>query len=41
MSRRLGIVKLLNRLASSPWVLSSGSFVLTAVLIRSNSLNLY
>lgn len=41
MSRRIGIAKRLNRLAGSPWVLSSGSFVLTALLIRSNSFNLF
>jgi hypothetical protein len=40
MSRRVAVTKLLNRLAGSPWVLSSGSFVVTALLIRSNSFNL-
>ena len=30
----------LNRLATSPWALSSVSFALTAVLIRSNFLGL-
>ena len=34
------IANLLNRLAGSPWVLSSGSFVLTALLIRTNGFNL-
>jgi hypothetical protein len=41
MSPRVDIAKLLNRLAGSPWVLSSGSFVLTALLIRSISFNLF
>jgi hypothetical protein len=41
MSRHVGFAKLLNRLAGSPWVLSSGSFVLTALLIRTNGLNFF
>ena len=40
MSRHVGFAKLLNRLAGNPWVLSSGSFVVTALLIRTNSFNL-
>lgn len=32
---------LLNRLAGSPWALSCTSFVLTALLIRSNSISLF
>lgn len=31
-------MKLFNRLAASPWALSCTSFVLTALLIRSNAL---
>jgi hypothetical protein len=34
-------LKLLNRLAASPWALSCTSFVLTALLIRSNGLNFF
>ena len=41
MSRRVDIANLLNRLAGSPWALSSASFALTALLIRSNSFNLF
>jgi len=33
-------MKLLNKLSTSPWALSCTSFLLTALLIRSNSLNL-
>jgi hypothetical protein len=33
--------KSLNRLAANPWVLSCTSFILTAVLIRSDCLSLF
>ena len=36
-----GISKLLNRLAASPWALSCGTFMLTAVVIRSNSFSFF
>jgi hypothetical protein len=31
--------KLLNRIAANPWILSCGSFVLTALVVRSNDLS--
>ena len=34
------IANMLNRLAGSPWALSVSSFVLTLLLIRSNSFSL-
>ena len=38
---RARVAAMLNRLVSSPWALSCGSFVLTALLIRSNSLSFF
>jgi hypothetical protein len=34
-------MKLLNKLAASPWAISCTSFVLTALLIRSNGLDVF
>ena len=38
-NERMTISKLLNRLAASPWALSCTSFVVTALLIRTNGLS--
>jgi len=38
---RVKKVKLLNKFAANPWVLSCTSFMLTALLIRSNSLGVF
>jgi hypothetical protein len=35
------MLKVLNRLAASPWALSCTSFLLTALLIRSNGLGVF
>jgi hypothetical protein len=38
---RITLSKRLNRLAASPWALSCTSFVVTALLIRSNGLSVF
>ena len=38
---RMSLSKLLSRLAASPWALSCTSFVVTALLIRSNGLSVF
>lgn len=38
---RMTLSKLLNRLATSPWALSCTSFVVTALLIRSNAISVF
>jgi hypothetical protein len=40
-NERMTLSKLLNRLAASPWALSCTSFVVTALLIRSNGLSVF